>query len=121
MEAGQPFDFLGNVEMCLMNTNFNLDKTILDALIELEDVRHNQTLFVTDNEGHFIGTLPDGDIRRYLIAGGQLQDPVERAVHKEAITVRADDPMLLSKLKEYRNSNIKSIPCIDEDGKIVFW
>lgn len=102
-----------------MNTDFNLDKTILEALVELEDVRRNQTLFVTDKEGHFIGTLTDGDIRRYLIAGGQLQDSVGKAIHKEAITVHADDPMLLSKLKEYRNSNIKSIPCVDEDGKIV--
>lgn len=105
--------------MCIMNTYFNLDKTILEALVELEDVRHNQTLFVTDNEDHFIGTLTDGDIRRYLIAGGQLQDPVERAVHKDAIIIHSDNPMLLSKLKEYRNSNIKSIPCVDEDGKIV--
>ena len=105
--------------MSLMNINFNIEKTVLEALVELEDVRHNQTLFVTDNDGHFIGTLTDGDIRRYLIAGGQLQDPVERAVHKDAITVRSDDPMLLSKLKKYRNSSIKSIPGVDEAGKIV--
>ena len=105
--------------MSLMNTNLNIKKTVLEALVELEDVRHNQTLFVTDDEDHFIGTLTDGDIRRYLIDGGQLQDPVERAVHKGAITVRTNDPMLLSKLKEYRNSKIKSIPCVDKDGKIV--
>jgi dTDP-glucose pyrophosphorylase len=102
-----------------MKTNFYLNNTILDALVELEDARFNQTLFVTDLEGHFIGTLTDGDIRRYLIAGGQLQDSVERAVHREAITVRSDDPMLLSKLRDYRRSKIKSVPCVDQKGNIV--
>lgn len=105
--------------MCFMNANFYLNNTVLDALIELEDARLNQTLFVTDADGHFIGTLTDGDIRRYLIAGGQLQDTVERAVHRGAITVSYDDPMLLSKLKEYRGSKIKSVPCVDKNGKIV--
>lgn len=102
-----------------MNTNFYLHNTILDALIELENVRHNQTLFVTDKDDHFVGTLTDGDIRRYLISGGQLHDSVEKAVHREAITVGENDPMLLSKLKEFRNSKIKSVPCVDKEGHIV--
>lgn len=102
-----------------MATNFYLDNTILDALVALDDIRHNQTLFVTDKDGHFVGVLTDGDIRRYLIAGGQLQDSVERAVHRGAISVRSDDPMLLLKLKEYRRTKIKSVPCLDEEGRIV--
>ena len=102
-----------------MNPNIYLDNTVLDALVALEDVRHNQTLFVTDKEEHFIGVLTDGDVRRYLIAGGQLQDTVDKAVHRGAITVCSDDPMLLMKLKEYRRSKIKSVPCIDQDGHIL--
>ena len=102
-----------------MNANFNLYNTILDALIALNDVRLNQTLFVTDKEGHYIGSLTDGDIRRYLIAGGQLHDSVEMAVQRESISVQANDPMLLQKLKDYRHSKIKSIPCIDKEGYIV--
>lgn len=102
-----------------MTPNIYLNNTVLDALVALEDVRHNQTLFVTDKEDHFVGVLTDGDIRRYLIAGGQLQDTVENAVHRSAITVRSDDPMLLMKLKEYRCSKIKSIPCVDQDGHIL--
>lgn len=105
--------------MCFMDTNFYLDNTVLDALIELENSHYNQTLFVTDKKGHFIGTLTDGDIRRYLIAGGQLQDPVDNAVHRKAVMVRSDDPLLLSKLKDYRLLKIKSVPCVDQDGHIV--
>ena len=102
-----------------MNTNFYLDNTVLDALIALNDIRINQTLFVTDREEHFVGTLTDGDIRRYLIAGGQLQDSVEKAVHKGAIFVRENDPILLLKLKEHRDKKLKSVPCVDNEGKIV--
>lgn len=105
--------------MCFMKTNFHFDNTILEALVELENVHHNQTLFVTDKNDHFFGTLTDGDIRRYLISGGQLQDTVEMAVNRKAITVRIDDPKLLTKLKEYRQSKIKSIPGVDKDGYIV--
>lgn len=102
-----------------MKTRINLDNTILDALVELEDARFNQTLFVTDKEGHFIGTLTDGDIRRYLIEGGQLHDAVQKAVHRGAITVLNDDSNLLLKLKEYRKSKIKSVPCVDQEGHII--
>lgn len=102
-----------------MNPTIHLDNTVLDALVSLEDVRHNQTLFVTDKEEHFVGVLTDGDIRRYLISGGQLQDTVEKAVHRGAISVCSDDPMLLMKLKEYRHSKIKAVPCVDQEGHIL--
>lgn len=102
-----------------MKTKIYLDNTILEALVALENARLNQTLLVTDKEGRFIGTLTDGDIRRYLIAGGQLQDTVEKAVNIGAVTVRLGDPMLLMKLKEYRKSKLKVVPCVDQNGHIL--
>lgn len=115
MGGGQLYD----KNRFLMKTDFHLNNTILNALIELEDIRLNQTLFVTDVDGHFVGTLTDGDIRRYLISGGHLEDAVEKAVNRDAVTVRFDDPALLLKLKNYRLSKIKSVPCIDKDGYII--
>lgn len=102
-----------------MKTKIYLDNTVLEALVALENARLNQTLLVTDKEGRFIGTLTDGDIRRYLIAGGQLQDTVEKAVNIGAVTVRLGDPMLLMKLKEYRKSKLKVVPCVDQNGHIL--
>ena len=96
------------------------EQSLLEALKQINALGTGPlVLFVVNDGEKMIGTLTDGDIRRYLIAGGQLQDSVEKAVHRGSITVRADDPMLLSKLKDYRNTKIKSVPCVDEEGHIV--
>ena len=81
---------------------FEVNDTIIKALQALEKNSLHQTLFVVDKQDVCCGTLTDGDIRRYLIGGGQLTDNVEHAVHRNFICVQQGDPTLLAKLKEFR-------------------
>ena len=55
-----------------------MDASILDALKALEcSSGFNYTLFIIDKENRtMVGTLTDGDIRRYLVQGGELVDKV---------------------------------------------
>lgn len=98
---------------------FKIDDTILEALQALEKNSLHQTLFVVDKQDVLVGTLTDGDIRRYLINGGQLVDNVEHAVHKNSVYVLQGDPALLAKLKEFRAKNLKVVPLLDKLGHIV--
>ncbi|KAA0890490.1 nucleotidyltransferase family protein [Oryzomonas rubra] len=49
---------------------------IKDALLQLEETER-RTLFVVDGEERLIGTLTDGDIRRWILAEGSLDGTVE--------------------------------------------
>ncbi len=93
--------------------------TIRDALVALDGNTHDwQTLFVVDNKERMVGTLTDGDIRRGLIKGADLDDIVSSVMHRDFKYVREGqiDPQLL---KEFRLKQIYFIPVLDEANHIV--
>ena len=63
----------------------NSEISILDALgiINAIGKAEYQTLFVIDQNDHLVGALTDGDIRRALLAGIQLDDKVSKAMYKD--------------------------------------
>lgn len=93
--------------------------TIIEALDRLNALSGGvMTLAVTDNEGRMTGALTDGDIRRGLLAGAALTDPVTRVMHRQfrAITGELTD---IATLREFRRQGIRLIPRLDGDGRIV--
>ena len=93
--------------------------TIREALVALDGNTHDwQTLFVVDDSEKMVGTLTDGDIRRALIAGIELSDVVEKAMHTNFKFVREgqNDAKLL---KEFREKQIFFVPVLDNEGHIV--
>lgn len=102
-----------------MDSYFKISSTIIEALRALEKNSFHQTLFVVDKHEVLVGTLTDGDIRRYLINGGQLTDDVEHAIHRNFIYVWQGNPTLLAKLKEFRTKKMKVVPLLDKLGHIV--
>ena len=92
--------------------------TIKEALIALNMLsRDTLVLFVTNSQDRLVGTLTDGDIRRYLIAEGDMPDTVDRAMNRQFQSIRSLTN--LSLIKEYKEKNLSLIPCLDEDGCIV--
>lgn len=105
--------------MELEDVFLNINNTVLEALKALEYTGFHQTLFVTDDRDVLIGTLTDGDIRRYLISGGQLEDVAENAVHRNFVYIKKEDTQYLEKLKEIRASKIKVVPVLNKFGQII--
>jgi len=103
-----------------MNENFLVNKksTVLQALAVIND-SENLTIFVIDDDKRLLGTLTDGDVRRYLLKGGQLTDCVEKAAHKNFAKVFVEDKDVLKTLRTFKSKGIKLIPCVDSKGKIV--
>lgn len=96
----------------------NSQATIKDALIALNNLSHDVlVLFVMDDEQKIVGTLTDGDIRRYLIVGGTLDDTVVIAMQTDFCFVQSDTP--LSVIRDYKRNSLSLIPCLDENRHII--
>lgn len=92
--------------------------TVLEALAAINESK-NLTIFIVDDNDILSGTLTDGDVRRYLLKGGQLSDGVMNAAHKDFAKVIFNDVDVLRKLKEFKSRGIKQVPSVDDNGKIV--
>ena len=68
-----------------MNSIISYKKTILEALSQINELsaENNLTLFVVDVNKKLIGTLTDGDIRRFLVNGGSLDSEIIVAMCKD--------------------------------------
>lgn len=102
-----------------MNNCINGQKTLLEALAVLNQYPQFLTIFILDNEERVVGTLTDGDVRRYLIGGGQLEDSVVNAAHTKFASLDSKDSELLKHLRDCRARGIKIIPCLDAEGHIT--
>ena len=110
--AGQQFRYMKNL---LIDKN----ASVLIALERIENNSTISTLLVVDEEYRLLGTLTDGDIRRFLIAGGQVTDIVLNACNLQCITLNDDKGYLLTELNTYKNKGIKVLPIIDQESKVV--
>ena len=105
--------------MCL-----TLSDPIRQAIVRIDRTRWKIAL-VVDNERHLLGTITDGDVRRAILAGMDLDSPVKTLLDRRAPTAhptpltasvgtsRAD---LLSMMNEY---TLRHIPVVDESGRVV--
>lgn len=104
-----------------MSTKTILEQeSILDALKRLDKFTDESlTLFVIDSNEQMVGTLTDGDIRRYLVAGGSLSDECKKAMHTNFFYVKKDISNAVTLFRELKNRDITLVPSLDEEGHIV--
>lgn len=94
------------------------NSSIRSALTQLNNLHSvAMTLFVIDGDGCMVGTLTDGDIRRALISGLNLESPVEDAMHRSFSFI--SDRKDICKLKELRKKNIFLVPLLDDNKRLL--
>lgn len=97
----------------------NQRATIREALVVLNKVSGEaQSLFVVDDSQRMVGSLSDGDIRRGIINGGNLEDKVETIMHRDYKYLEEKD-YDVAHLKAFRERRILFIPVLDEERHIV--
>lgn len=103
-----------------MNTHIiNQRSSILDALNRLNLLSGKvMTLAVIDDNGIMTGTLTDGDIRRGLLHGIALNDPISLAMHKSFKYIKGEDIDVIQ-LRNLRKEGISLLPHLDDNGKII--
>lgn len=93
--------------------------SIKDALVALNQISSDiQSLLVIDEEQKLVGTLTDGDIRRGLISGAELSDPVSDIMYKDFKFIFESD-FDVSYLKVFRDKHVLFIPILDSERHIV--
>ena len=94
------------------------DATVREAMKRINDLSgESMTLFAVDAEGVSKGSVTDGDIRRALIAGGELDDKVSKVMNPGFLYACSNDD-LAEKMAQGRKRHIELLPIIDE-GKII--
>ena len=91
------------------------DKLTVSEAMQKIDTNSYGILFLIDDNGIIIGCITDGDIRRFLLAGGKMSGmAVDAANRKPRVADSIEDARHL-----YHKRNYVVIPLVDETGKIV--
>lgn len=88
--------------------------TVSEAMQKI-DGNANGILFLVDSGNHLVGCITDGDIRRFLLAGGRMSD--------DAVDAANNEPRVAKTLEEarqqYHKRNYVIIPLVNDEGKIT--
>lgn len=91
----------------------NSNLTVSEAMQKI-DGNANGILFLVNEAGILIGCITDGDVRRYLLAGGKMSDHALDAANKNPRAAKTIDEARLL----YHKKNYIVIPIIDAEGLV---
>ena len=91
--------------------------TLFDAVRAIEQSRRRIAV-VVDAEARLLGTLTDGDVRRSLLAGGDMKTPAIHAMNVHPVSAPDGSPAgyLLDLMKR---ANVLAVPTVDTQGRFV--
>lgn len=88
--------------------------TVSEAMQKI-DINANGILFLVNDRGILISCITDGDIRRYLLAGGQMSGLAAYAANNHPKVAHTLDEAK----KFYHKRNCIALPIVDEEGKLL--
>lgn len=91
---------------------------IREALVRLDKLAEDAIVFVVDNEEKLIGALTDGDIRRGLIRGVGIDEPVNKVIQGNPRFFRKGE-YTIQQVIDFRDSFFRIIPVLDSTDKII--
>ena len=94
--------------------------TLIDALRLINNIDSEPlVLFVIDSGQHMIGTLTDGDIRRALIKGANLDTSVINAANLNFNCLYKGVNDNVTNIRHQRELKMRLVPILDKDKKIT--
>lgn len=98
-------DFLGKSEL-----------SIVEAMQKISNNLHG-ILFITDSEQHLIGSLTDGDIRRWLVKTGKLDVQVSKVMFKNTVFIQENKKDKANEIMQKKS--ITALPVVDSNKTII--
>jgi dTDP-glucose pyrophosphorylase len=103
----------------LDNNIIQLSTSGREALIQLDRAKLGaKTLFIVNEIGTLLGTLTDGDIRRGLIVGKDIDASVENFMNQD-FRFLYENHFSLSDLNFLRQNKINLVPIIDKNRTLI--
>ena len=91
------------------------DRSSIRQCIETINNNKDNIALILNSQGALTGTVTDGDVRRYLLKGGGLDDSCQEVVWESPITARLQDTENDIRILMSRN-RITSIPIVDDNN-----
>jgi len=89
---------------------------ILEAIRVLDE--SSLQIALVQHDGHVVGTLTDGDVRRALLAGATLDQPVTKIMNRSPV-VAQNGITNEAALALMRRHSIHQLPILDADNRVV--
>jgi dTDP-glucose pyrophosphorylase len=96
----------------------NSNGTIKYALELLSSVGLDTILFAINENKQLIGSITDGDIRRGLLKGLSIENPIAEIINSNPKFIRKEN-YSIDEIKNLKNNNYKVIPILDKNGVII--
>ncbi|GAA0758196.1 nucleotidyltransferase family protein [Clostridium sartagoforme] len=100
----------------ISNLMVNKDITIKLALEKL-DYEAKGFLAVIDKSDVLVGTITDGDIRRWILKNGDLTELVDKVMNINPISIRCGEESIAKEVM--MKNSIKALPVLNDKNKIV--
>jgi len=94
------------------------DKTIYEVLTLLNELGTDLNMFVVNNEQKLIGSITDGDIRRGIISGARLDDPISRVMNSN-FSFLYEHNIDHNKVIEKRKQRIRILPLVNNKMEVI--
>jgi dTDP-glucose pyrophosphorylase len=91
--------------------------TIREAMVAI-DAGAAGVVMIVDQDDKLEGLMTDGDIRRLLLAGAEMNSPITDAINRDFTQVCPETPRA-DVLDLMHAHDIEQIPVVDSDGKIA--
>ena len=109
----------------ISNLFVGLDSSIRQVIECIDRSGRVSIALIVDDDHHIISTITDGDVRRGILAGISLNEPVSKLLpiktqlpHAVPVTASVDtDPNQFLILMQ--ENAVKQIPLLDRDGRVV--
>lgn len=88
--------------------------SLAEAMKAIDDNAYG-ILFLVNTENQLTGCITDGDVRRFLLSGGKMSDPVGKAANLNPKTAKTLEAAKLL----YHKKNYVMIPITDNKGRII--
>jgi len=101
------------LEMLLINS----EKSILEAMRSI-NVNSMGILLVVNEDNRLLGTITDGDIRRAILSGCELNSSIAEIYNKNCVYTNKNTSVSEVKLK-FIEKKIKLLPVVDKDKIVI--
>ncbi len=91
------------------------DLSVVEAMQKIDSTAKG-IIFIVNDKGELIGSLTDGDVRRFILRTGSLEGTVAQMMHDRVRYVKTGEEYLATEL--IKKESIRVVPVVDDNNRI---